>query len=547
MKNVRDSVHGNIVVEDRFVKTILDTPAFQRLRRVEQTSIRSIFPSARHDRFIHSLGVYYIGNLFVKHLWKEFDAEILRKDGNGTFFGIPKEELILITNSYLVACLLHDVAHAPFSHTFEDYYGTQDNLFNRLNDDLSKTLDKDTHAKDDPKPHEYASAILACEQYGPVIEGELKASKELVSRMIIGWRYSEKQKYAIHNCFISLLHGDVVDADRMDYACRDVWASGYCTSSIDVERIVAATHILLEPQTDILRVCFDCNAINEIQNMLEVRQFQNRYVINHHSVQYEQKLMVKAAEYAALKNEPEGSNIIKGEDALQKFITIDNCISRYLSDEDLLSFMKGNGTNPYYNEFTSRQYKRFAVWKTPDEFFHFFPNVPRGMDLKHDDLKSAVREVLGIELGIKDAIFCKVKYKMPIRLDDLFIVVNGDVVLYTDIHPELKIELGNVQKDINFYYLYVEYPDNKEVILNDYRKKIVDLLTPVFNVLYPQSNNEYHIYEFIQDALEKAFEEICAREEYERRKLQIVNMEKNIKDLRTFMDKSGILSLLENY
>lgn len=89
MKNVRDSVHGNNIVEDRFVKTILDTPTFQRLRRVEQTAIRSIFPSACHDRFIHSLGVYYIGNQFMKHLWKEFDMEFSRKDGNGTFLGFP--------------------------------------------------------------------------------------------------------------------------------------------------------------------------------------------------------------------------------------------------------------------------------------------------------------------------------------------------------------------------------------------------------------------------------------------------------------------------
>ena len=62
MKNIRDSVHGNIIVDTKFIKTILDTPAFQRLRRVEQTAIRSIYPSARHDRFIHSLGVYHIGS-----------------------------------------------------------------------------------------------------------------------------------------------------------------------------------------------------------------------------------------------------------------------------------------------------------------------------------------------------------------------------------------------------------------------------------------------------------------------------------------------------
>ncbi len=79
MKRIKDSVHGNILVRDEFVKTILDTPSFQRLRRVEQTAIRSIFPSARHDRFIHSLGVYYIGQLIVEHLVKEFQ-ELSKKN-----------------------------------------------------------------------------------------------------------------------------------------------------------------------------------------------------------------------------------------------------------------------------------------------------------------------------------------------------------------------------------------------------------------------------------------------------------------------------------
>jgi HD superfamily phosphohydrolase len=69
-KRILDSVHGNIYIDKQLVENIIDTPEFQRLRRVEQTSTRSIFPSARHDRFIHSLGVYYIGTLISKQLEK---------------------------------------------------------------------------------------------------------------------------------------------------------------------------------------------------------------------------------------------------------------------------------------------------------------------------------------------------------------------------------------------------------------------------------------------------------------------------------------------
>ena len=88
MKCIKDSVHGNILIRDELVNTILDTPAFQRLRRIEQTAIRSIYPSARHDRFIHSLGVYYIGHMILKHLFRDFFG--LKDKEKDTFEGFSK-------------------------------------------------------------------------------------------------------------------------------------------------------------------------------------------------------------------------------------------------------------------------------------------------------------------------------------------------------------------------------------------------------------------------------------------------------------------------
>ena len=254
-----------------------------------------------------------------------------------------------IFKSYLVACLLHDIAHAPFSHTFERYYGAKGDLFNQLNSELERSLDNELDNNENPNYHEYASAILVCKEYKKVIREVIGADLELVCRMIIGGYYNrEKKEHELHNCFISLLHGDVVDADRIDYACRDVWASGYSTSSIDVERIVAAIHIKREPHSSELCVCFDCNALTEICNMLDVRQFQNRYVINHHSVQYEQALMVRAAERAAFNRYPEADNETL---ALQKIINIDECQRSRIADEDLLKLMKDDVGNTFYQEY----------------------------------------------------------------------------------------------------------------------------------------------------------------------------------------------------
>lgn len=115
MKRILDTVHGYIMVDESFVDHIIDTQLFQRLRRVEQTSIRAVYPSARHDRFIHSLGVFHIGSLIVTQLRADAKAN--------NNWGETDATLEKIYGSYLSACLLHDIAHAPFSHTLERYYG----------------------------------------------------------------------------------------------------------------------------------------------------------------------------------------------------------------------------------------------------------------------------------------------------------------------------------------------------------------------------------------------------------------------------------------
>ena len=67
-KLFRDSVHGYISVPAAICADYIDTPIFQRLRYIEQTSMRVLYPSAHHDRFIHSLGVYHLGKMAFSHL-----------------------------------------------------------------------------------------------------------------------------------------------------------------------------------------------------------------------------------------------------------------------------------------------------------------------------------------------------------------------------------------------------------------------------------------------------------------------------------------------
>ena len=107
-KLIRDSVHGYIEVPEIIMQKIVDTSIFQRLRQIEQTSMRTLYPSAHHDRFVHSIGVYHLGKKAIDGLINNIkDDEIYT--ANKDFW----QEYGLC---FQLACLLHDCGHAPMSH-----------------------------------------------------------------------------------------------------------------------------------------------------------------------------------------------------------------------------------------------------------------------------------------------------------------------------------------------------------------------------------------------------------------------------------------------
>ena len=70
MKNkvIRDNVHGYITIPEAYFARFIDTNAFQRLRFIEQTSMKCLYPSARHDRFVHSIGTFHVGRQLIQAL-----------------------------------------------------------------------------------------------------------------------------------------------------------------------------------------------------------------------------------------------------------------------------------------------------------------------------------------------------------------------------------------------------------------------------------------------------------------------------------------------
>lgn len=266
-KLIRDSVHGYIEVSEVIMENIIDTPIFQRLRQIEQTSMRTLYPSAHHDRFVHSLGVFHLGKKATDGLInniKTLDIYLENKSFWTTY-----------TLCFQLACLLHDCGHAPMSHSFEyGYINCEDEascdskrtrLLNSMIHDIEDDntiqqakVDVDIYFKNVRKitPHELVSAILVSEVYRNsikiILETELEEKIDdnkigeyiaFMMRAIIGLQYSKNEGDALgcfKNCLISLLNGNFFDVDKLDYIVRDTVESGAKNISIDIPRILNA-------------------------------------------------------------------------------------------------------------------------------------------------------------------------------------------------------------------------------------------------------------------------------------------------------------------
>ena len=435
MKRILDPVHGYIEIPDNYIREIVDTEYFQRLRRIEQTS----------------------------------------------------NEIDILCNTYNIACLLHDCGHAPFSHTFEKYFGTKkelsDQLIEIMIDDKSFRADL-TERIEDVNEHEYLSAILVKKVFSEKINN-LGGRVNLIVRMIVGCPY-HNTKFSVENCLISLLNGGVIDADRVDYACRDVWASGYCTSAIDIRRLVYSINIKKDNDGK-YQVCFHNSAMNEIENVLNVKDFQNKYVLNHHTVKYEQYLLDMAVGQMALhldgtlkspKEESHDSDTLN--QALKKLfdpkklwetVVCDNYSFRNFSDDDLVFLMKQFAENRYIKEWLSRSYTKFPVWKTKAEFSHLFPKIDDEKKIKDcfDKCKESI--IKNIKCPDEDIILCKANFKHRTRRDNMYILLGDEVVPFNEIY-----KVSDSEEPEFFFYAFVD-----KKFENETKKEIIKCLQEAFN------------------------------------------------------------------
>jgi hypothetical protein len=237
-KGIYDELHGYITINDIELK-IIDTPTFQRLRRIKQLAQAwFVYPGAVHTRFSHSLGVMHLMGII---------ANKLANEGY-----IHRDDVQLLK----LAALLHDVGHTPYSHAVEMYFLEEYKL---QHEELGIWV-----VEEDP----YITQALKDSGYDP---------KE-VSAIIRG-----KHKETLYN---ALLSSDI-DVDRLDYLPRDALHTGVAYGLIDLDRLIQTLTIDSEGF-----LAVPSKAVQAIENFYIARLHMYRSVYHHKTIASYQ-LMIK--------------------------------------------------------------------------------------------------------------------------------------------------------------------------------------------------------------------------------------------------------------
>src|SRR3990167_4369068 len=211
---IKDPVHDTMQLtsaEDAWVKPFIDSPPFQRLRHIKQLGMGDyIFPGAVHTRFNHCMGCCYVGSQIAQKIGL-IDAD---------------RQLVMI------ACLLHDVGHGPFSHAFEGIFHEK----SILHEDWTPYFLKDYETQDF-----FANYNL------------LNPKHHLTEE-----KFNEIGNMIMHQPVKKQLLADIVssqlDADRLDYLLRDSHFCGVRYGEFDFRWMLHCLAIVNSKQGDRLGI-----------------------------------------------------------------------------------------------------------------------------------------------------------------------------------------------------------------------------------------------------------------------------------------------------
>lgn len=212
---IKDPVHKEInFADEKWLLEFAYSFEMIRLLEIRQLGIGyKIFPSATHNRYSHCLGAYAVAKKFTKHFMNH-----ISKDDSKLF---------------LLAALLHDIGHGPYSHVFEK-------ISHIHHEELGKRIIQNPKLgilKLLKKNNINANTLTS------IYTGECK--QEWIGRLI----------------------SSNLDVDRIDYLLRDSYSVGTKFSTIDIDFLVERSIIM---DNDVF---FQKSAVNYIESFLLGRHY----------------------------------------------------------------------------------------------------------------------------------------------------------------------------------------------------------------------------------------------------------------------------------
>lgn len=201
-KVIRDPLHGYIEL-DELARTIIDTVEMQRLRRIRQLGFSYlVYPGANHTRFEHSLGTYHLMNVLLDRL------------------DVAKAE----ERELLVASLIHDVGHGPYSHVTEPLI---QKFTGRSHEEIEYVLFAQEEEREKAKAAKTSAPTIA----------EVVEEYRLDKRKILSYIKGEKIGGVTKRDLSKILNGEI-DVDKMDYLVRDSYYTGVAYGVVDNIRLI---------------------------------------------------------------------------------------------------------------------------------------------------------------------------------------------------------------------------------------------------------------------------------------------------------------------
>ncbi len=293
-----DPIYGFIKIPTGPVFELIEHPYMQRLRRISQLGLSHlVYPGALHTRFHHALGAVHLMNQALETL-----------DSKGHEI-TPAEE-----QGALIAILLHDIGHSPFSHTLE------------------KSIVQGLH-------HESLSQFLI-EKLNVEFNGQLDIALEIF-------------KGTYPKTFLNQLVSSQLDVDRMDYLTRDSFFTGVYEGTIGYDRLIK----MLEVHEGALAI--EAKGIYSVENFIIARRLMYWQVYLHKTVLAAEQMLTRILERARellqnetelfttpalqffLKNHVTTKEIRQNKNALEHFAQLDDfdilfCIKRWQSHNDFI-------------------------------------------------------------------------------------------------------------------------------------------------------------------------------------------------------------------